>query len=321
MSSMLRRTRRASLARCARVASFCRSLVCCVPARTRRDLGINHDPPQCGPFARTIELRSKAGRAASGRSLISWPARCLSRSPLWPSVVRPIYKEALRRSSRCFMFHSLMSHSLAWTPNLSICPQLAQSTAFSSPGSGNQASIFSPADGSFDDRRGRRTVLFCDSGQVVGQRTERHGSPALIDVAGITKVTGNPLPVPPGRLGTELLRLAFRQQHTISQVSDLGFVASPWSAATVSRSGALPLEGRIAVGVLCQQPGCVGPVVADDQSPWPASLGDHLFQPGKILGIDLAKQPRDRFRPARGLVPFSIRRRSSARRSGFMPSG
>jgi hypothetical protein len=53
---------------------------------------------------------------------------------------------------------------------------------------------------------------------------------------------------------------------------------------------ALPLEGRIAVGVLCQQPGGAGSIVADDRSPRPANLGDHLAEPGKILGIDLPKR-------------------------------
>ena len=132
---------------------------------------------------------------------------------------------------------------------------------------------------------------------------ERHGRPALIDVAGITKVTRNPLPVPPGRLGTELLRLAFRQQDTISQVSDLSLGCFAVAGGHGQQLQALPLEGRIAVGVLYQQPGGAGPVVADDRSPRPANLGDHLLEPGKILGIDLPERLR-LVRPARHLVPF-----------------
>jgi hypothetical protein len=44
-------------------------------------------------------------------------------------------------------------------------------------------------------------------------------------------------------------------------------------------------------------------VVADDRSPRPANLGDHLIEPGKILGIDLPKRLKI-VRPARRLVPF-----------------
>jgi len=111
-------------------------------------------------------------------------------------------------------------------------------------------------------------------------------------VAGITKVARNPLPVPPGRLGAELLRLTFRQQDTISQVSDLGVGCFAVAGGHGQQLQALPLEGRIVVGVLYEQPGGVGAVVADDRSPGPADVGDHLLEPGRILGINLSKCPR-----------------------------
>jgi hypothetical protein len=168
-----------------------------------------------------------------------------------------------------------------------------------------------------DEGRGRRAVFVGDPGQVAGQRAERHGRPALIDVARVTKVTGNPLPVPPDRLGTALLRLAFRQQDTISQVSDLGLACFAAASGHGQQAQALPLEGWIAVGVLDQEPGCAGPLFAGDRSPRPANLGDHLLEPGKILGIDLPK----RLRIVRPAWSRSIQRNSSARRSGFMPSG
>ena len=48
---------------------------------------------------------------------------------------------------------------------------------------------------------------------------------------------------------------------------------------------ALPWEGGIAVGVLRQQPGGVGRVLAGDRSSWPPDLGYPLLEPREVVGI------------------------------------
>ena len=75
------------------------------------------------------QVKSSAGCSVNGRE-----------SP-WVTLLTGTWgaRSALRRC--------LMSHSLARIPNLSVCPQLAQSTVASSPGSGSQTSIFPPQPG------------------------------------------------------------------------------------------------------------------------------------------------------------------------------
>jgi hypothetical protein len=77
-----------------------------------RDVGIHHDLPRCGLFARTIELRAKAGRTASGRSPISWPARGLSPSCSSERAALD-WIEAIRRVAQTGLDSETVSMTLA----------------------------------------------------------------------------------------------------------------------------------------------------------------------------------------------------------------
>jgi hypothetical protein len=121
---------------------------------------------------------------------------------------------------------------------------------------------------------------------VVSERFEPRSCAALVQSLWVLDRTGPEVAAGDGELSAIQLRLPGTDSHPVLQVSQvcLGGLAPGHRAAQGIQK--CPLRARSAIGVLGEQERCLGAVLADQRSAWPAPGGQQITKPAGVVVVD-----------------------------------
>jgi hypothetical protein len=119
------------------------------------------------------------------------------------------------------------------------------------------------------------------------EHAEADRSATIVHALRITQAAGNKFPVLRGHLGAVNLRPAARQPNPVSQVCKVGGGRITRRNGDFQQLEAPPLQRRVAIGMLGQQPGSVSALVSDQRATRPTHSNNDRPQPCGIVVVDL----------------------------------
>jgi hypothetical protein len=91
-----------------------------------------------------------------------------------------------------------------------------------------------------------------------------------------------------GVLRSVHLRFAGRDPNPVGEIGEVAWGSVSGRDRGLQEFECLALEGRGEVSVLGEEPCLLGSLFTDQRDAWPAVLGDDVFEPGSVVGVDPA---------------------------------